>query len=39
MEYDWRGVTYTVMLPDRRLKYFVEEEDLRLPGEGDNYGW
>ena len=30
-DYDWRGVTYTVMLPDRRLKYFVEEEDLRKP--------
>ena len=30
-EYDWRAVNYTVMLPDTRLKYMVEEEDLRLP--------
>ena len=32
-EYDWRGVTYTVALDDARLKYFVDEDDLRLPGE------
>ena len=29
-EYDWRAVNYTVMLYTR-LKYMVEEEDLRLP--------
>jgi hypothetical protein len=33
-EYDWRGVTYTVQLTDLRMKYFVEEEDLRMPGSG-----
>ena len=30
-EYDWRACNYTVMLPDMRLKYMVEEEDLRQP--------
>ena len=30
-DYEWRGVTYTVELDDTRLKYFVEEEDLRFP--------
>ena len=34
-DYDWRAVTYTVQLPDMRLKYFVEEEDIRELGEGD----
>ena len=36
-DYDWRGATYTVQLPDMRLKYFVEEEDLRHPGTGFHY--
>jgi hypothetical protein len=32
-EYEWQGVTYTVALDDGRLKYMVEEEDLRaMPG-------
>jgi hypothetical protein len=30
-DYDWRGHTYTVMLQDMRLKYFVEEDELRKP--------
>ena len=32
-DYEWRGVTYTVQLTDLRLKYFVEEDDLRHPAE------
>lgn len=31
VEYDENGCTYTVALADGRLKYFVEEEDLRIP--------
>jgi hypothetical protein len=30
-DYEWRGNTYTVMLPDGRRKYFVEEDELRPP--------
>ena len=37
VDYEWRGVTYTVELPDKRRKYYVEEEDLRAPGEGRDY--
>lgn len=30
-DYDTKACTYTVVLPDGRYKYCVEEEDLREP--------
>ena len=31
VDYDENGGTYSVSLTDGRCKYFVEEEDLRIP--------
>ena len=30
-DYEDGGMTYTVQLTDGRLKYFVEESELRIP--------
>ena len=30
-DYDEHGMTYSVALVDGRCKYFVEEDDLRIP--------